>query len=88
MLGYSISTGIAAGVVLYYLINSVALAATTIQRKRGKEFIVNDEEMPTANVKPIKVQNPDFKARVVNPVMITLFILAVAYFATMPLYAY
>lgn len=88
MLGYSISTGIAAGVVLYYLINSVALAATTIQRKRGKEFVVNDEEMPTANVKPIKVQNPEFKARVVNPVMITLFVLAVAYFATMPLYAY
>lgn len=87
MLSYSISTGIAAGVLVYFFINSAALAVSTLKARRGKSFEVNDEEIASANVAPMKSNNPDFKARVLNPVMITLVALAVAYFATMPLYA-
>lgn len=87
MLSYSISTGIAAGVLIYFLVNSAALAMSTYKTKVGKSFEVNDDEMPAAeHVKEIKSRNPDFKARVFNPVMISLVALAVVYFATMPLY--
>lgn len=89
MLSYSISTGIAAGVLVYYFVNTTALLMSMYKKRVGKAFEVNDEEMPAAeNLDTIKSKNPDFKARVLNPVMIVLVLLAVTYFATMPLYAY
>ncbi|RTZ68058.1 MAG: hypothetical protein DSZ21_02705 [Tenericutes bacterium] len=83
MLGYSISTGIAAGVIIYYLINLIALIVTHFKPK----FHVMDESIQmTITDKDIRDKRPDYKARVINPVMIILFLLAVAYFGTMPLY--
>jgi len=83
MLGFSISTGIAAGVIVYYLINLVALIVTHF--KPG--FKVMDETIEhSGKVGESKNTNPDFKSRVFNPVMFILFSLAVVYFFTMPLY--
>lgn len=90
MLSYSISTGLAAGMVVYYALNAIALGAQTFNKKRGKTFEVNDEEIgvEAMNVEQVKTKNPDFKARVCNPVAIVVVILAITYFATMPLYDY
>ncbi len=83
MLGFSISTGIAAGVIIYYLINLIALIVTHFKPK----FHVMDESIQmTITDKEIRDKRPDYKARVINPVMIILFLLAIAYFGTMPLY--
>ena len=83
MLGFSISTGIAAGIIIYYFLNSVALIITHFKPK----FHVMDESIQMSKTnKKIEDKKPNLKARVLNPVMITLFILAIIYFATMPLY--
>lgn len=86
-LAFSISTGIAAGIIVYYLLNAVVLAKNMIT---GKPIDVNDMEfLESSGVKNVKQESPsDLKKRILNPVMIVLFVLAVVYFATMPLYAY
>ncbi|WKX02441.1 NCS2 family permease [Candidatus Mycoplasma mahonii] len=76
MLSYSISTGIAAGVVMFYLIDLSGLLITTIKMKRGLPSVLHNSSQK------------EFWDRIKNPIMIAMFALAVVYFATMPLYAY
>ena len=83
MLGYSVSTGIAAGIIIYYLINITALIITHFNHN----FKVLDETIQmTESKEGAKNKNPDFKLRIINPVMIVMFLLSIAYFVTMPFY--
>lgn len=87
MLAFSISTGIAAGIIMYFLLNGAVLIKHMIDKK---PISVNDMEfLESSGVKKVDQTAPsDLKKRILNPVMITLFILAIVYFATMPLYAF
>lgn len=87
MLSFSISTGIAVGIIVYYLLNSAVLIKHLITKK---PIDVNDIEfLESDGVKNVKQESPkDLKKRLLNPVMIVLFILALVYFGTMPLYTF
>ena len=74
VLSYSISTGIAAGILVYASINLSLYAIALIQQKRGKEFVIGD----------LKIE--DFKERALNIPVLVMAALAIVYFGTMPLY--
>lgn len=60
---------------------------TSYKAKKGKPFSINDEEFIEATIKDDVVKTePNYRQRVINPVVILLVILAITYFATMPLY--
>ena len=87
MLSYSISTGIAVGIIMHYIMNWVLFIRQHIKKK---ESSTNDMEIVmSTDVKEVKNHGPtSLKKRLFNPVMIGMFILSITYFATMPLYAY
>lgn len=74
VLAYSISTGIAAGVLVYAMINISLYVIALIQEKRGKEFVVGD----------LKIS--ELKERAINIPVLVIAALAIVYFGTMPLY--
>ena len=82
-LGFSISTGIAAGIIIYYFVN---LAALVVSQFKPDFHVLDETFQMSESGKQVENRNPDFKDRVVNPVMITLLLLSIIYFATMPLY--
>ena len=87
MLGYSISTGIAAGLVLYYILNVALYLKLIYLNKRNLKLEMNDLEIAeSSNVSKSENTIPNLKNRILNPVMIGLFVMAVIYFATLPLY--
>ena len=87
MLSYSISTGIAVGIIMHYIMNWVLFIRQLIKKKPSE---ANDMEIVMSNdVKKVDNHEPtSLKKRLFNPIMIGMFILSITYFATMPLYAY
>lgn len=84
MLAYSISAGIAAGVIIYYALNFAAYIKMIIT---GKPIEIDDTEIKLSNTDDhVSNELPDLKKRVLNPIMILMVALAIVYFATMPLY--
>lgn len=85
MLAYSISAGIAAGVIVYYVLNVAAYVKMTVT---GKPIEIDDTEIQLSNSEDhVPNELPDLKQRVFNPIMILMVVLAIVYFATMPIYA-
>ncbi len=91
VLTYNISTGIAAGVVMFVVLNFFAGLKQRYNKWRGKPaFVVDDsQEILLASIesKVGYAKTKDYWSRINIP-MIVMFILAMAYFGTMPLYMY
>ncbi len=87
MLAYSISAGIAAGVIVYYVLNLAAYLKAIITHRPAQ---IDDEAIVFSTHEEHSISNelPDLKKRVLNPVMILMVTLALVYFGTMPLYAF
>lgn len=82
MLAYSISAGMAAGIIVYYVLNLAAYLKTLITKKPVE---IDDTEIQFGNTEDhVPNELPDLKKRVLNPIMIAMVLLAVAYFVSMP----
>lgn len=86
ILSYSISTGIAAGIIVHFIVNAAVYFLALMRNQNYRNFKIENKSISLAEAKKQKEHIPNLRQRVFNPLMITLFILAVVYFATMPLY--
>ncbi|CAM9113677.1 NCS2 family permease [Mycoplasma todarodis] len=91
MLTYSISAGMAAGIIVFVILNSIAGLRQYIDIKRGKPmFTVGDEgEIITSDIKgKTGVETKTNYWKRLNIPLLIMFVLAMVYFGTTVLYMY